>query len=63
MSQPLKDAFHNDLQKCPVENRTRQVIAGFATETLLVHRVAFANAVSVRLYPNNVVLVQTGSIR
>ncbi len=41
--------------------RTRQVIAGFATETLLVHRVAFANAVYVRLYPNNVVLVQTST--
>jgi hypothetical protein len=41
--------------------RTRQVIAGFATETLLVHRVAFANAVYVRLYPNNVALVQTST--
>src|SRR5262249_24069621 len=41
--------------------RTRQVLGGVMTETLLVHRVAFANAVYVRLYPNNVVVVQTST--
>jgi hypothetical protein len=41
--------------------RTRQVLGGVMTETLLVHRVVFANAVYVRLYPNNVVVVQTST--
>ena len=41
--------------------RTKQVIAGFATGRLLENRVPFANAVYVRIYPNNVVLVQTST--